>query len=937
MFWGNGVQKPANEKAVTSCADSGAEEIAPGSLITQSQSQARCPDREDIYHRPLHHRLWAKTDKTGRSHPLVCHLIDVAQVALALWESALTDSVRTQFGDLLGLDVPATGRLLAFWAGLHDIGKASPAFQRRWKAAEASLGAAGLSFPKLFVQEPCSHGTITVRVLGEFLELESGLERQLARGIARAVGGHHGAWPPPRDVQSLRSKQVGGNDWLAVRHKLLHEMTALFDPQGAKAVAAQDEASALVTLLSGLVAVSDWIGSMEKYFPFVEAPVDPADYAERAAGQARQALVELGWVGWTPPTEAVSFQELVSFEPRPMQERVVALAEQLGQPAMVIIEAPTGTGKTEAALYLADRWATVCHQRGLYVAMPTMATSNQMFTRVGDVLARRYPESLVNLHLIHSQARWRDDVQALRLETADERKEGTVAAMAWFLPRKRSLLAPFGVGTVDQALLSVLQTRHFFVRLFGLSHKTVIFDEVHAYDTYMSAIFQRLLGWLRAIGASVVLLSATLPERTRRELLEAYAGRADVLWPKMRYPALTWAMGSQTGVVPVQAAEHRTLKLEWIGREPEGIADGLTAELRQGGCAAVICNTVSRAQEVYRALQAAQVVSPDNLTLFHARFPFAWRDQIEEKVLSAFGKHGERPRKAVVVATQVLEQSLDLDFDLMITDLAPIDLLIQRAGRLHRHERDPRPAPCAMPRLLITIPRAAGGIPDFERDVYVYERYVLLRSYLALQGRERISLPAETTGLIEAVYGDEGPPADGLTPALSTALHEARDRMLRHQQEHEYKARQKLVPGCETDDVLAQRSLALEEDNPELHEAFQALTRLAPLGVSLVCLHQSAVGLKLEPDSKAPAIDLSQPPEPDMTRELARHTVTATHWPVVQHFLAQPPPVAWRDHPLLHIHRLAIFVDGLCPLEGTPYTLELSRELGLVIQREEVQ
>jgi CRISPR-associated endonuclease/helicase Cas3 len=542
---------------------------------------------------------------------------------------------------------------------------------------------------------------------------------------------------------------------------------------------------------------------------------------------------------------------------------------------------------------------------------------------------------LVNVHLIHSQARWRADMQALRLETFDDRQGGTLAAMAWFLPHKRSLLAPFGVGTVDQALLSVLQARHFFVRLFGLSRKTVVFDEVHAYDTYMTTIFQRLLGWLRAVGTSVVILSATLPARTRRELLEAYTGMPDVRLPDVPYPTISWAMQGQTGVVPLEAPVNRTVLIEWVDRDPDTIVDHLARELRQGGCAAVICNTVRRAQEVYQALRDANIVPEQGLILFHARFPFAWRDQIEMGILSRFGKQGNRPRKAIVVATQVIEQSLDLDFDLMVSDLAPADLILQRIGRLHRHEPNHRPQTLATARLLLAVPSDEHGVPDFDRDVYVYERYVLLRSYLALRGRKQVILPEETEHLIEAVYGDGEPPVADLTPALATALETARQRMQRHEEEHVYKARTKLIPDPQADNLLAQRKPLLEEDSPELHQAFQALTRLIPPGVSLVCLHRTTAGLTLEPNGSGSIVDLSQPPSSELTEQLARYTVTVTNWSVVEYFQAQPVPKGWRDHPLLSNHRAAVFSHGACALAGAPYTLRLCRERGLEIEKEE--
>lgn len=915
--------------------------LAPAALRDAMMSEARRLGAlygvADVPPAPVYELLWAKTsrDRT-QTHPLICHLIDVAQVVLALWDGVLTGSVRAQFATALGLDPDSAGRLLAFWAGLHDLGKACPAFQRQYTPAEATLAAAGLPFPPRLLEEKAVHGTVSARALETLLATETALPARLAKRVARAVGGHHGIWPVSRDLLDLKDSQLGSAEWDGVRRELVHALISLLSPPAVTRLGiARREENALLALLSGLTSAADWLGSMEHYFPYEMQRLDLGGYAGRAAVQAGRALRELGWIGWEPPTGPASFRDLFRFEPRSMQQAVIDLAEKLDQPALVIIEAPTGLGKTEAALYLADHWAHLCRQRGLYVAMPTMATSNQMFGRVRDVLARRYPDRLVNLHLVHSQARWSDDMQQLQMQTTDERDGGTVAAMTWFLPHKRSLLAPFAVGTVDQALLSVLQTRHFFVRLFGLNHKTVIFDEVHAYDTYMSAIFHRLLGWLRAVGASVVILSATLPKATRRELVEAYLGGTDVPVPEGCYPAITWAAGDQWHTLPLEVTARRSVMLEWIGADPSHIAALLAERLRDGGCAAVICNTVRRAQDVYCAVKEAGIVSGDDLILFHARFPFAWRDDIERRVLSRFGKDGQRPYKAVVVATQVIEQSLDLDFDLMVSDLAPADLVLQRAGRLHRHERASRPASLSAPRLCLTMPADREGVPGFGRDVHVYEPYVLLRSYLTLSGREKLVLPDDTPALVEDVYGDEERLAGKLTARLAAALAAARDRAQRHRDEHVFKAQQKLVPGAEADDLLNMGNLALEEEQPELHQALQALTRLVPPGVSIVCLHRTSAGLKLEPDGSGPTVDLGEKPGPDLTKDLAQHTLSVTHPVLLPLLLRQAGPPGWKDHALLHSHRAIVFVDGACPVEGTAYTLRLSRELGLQIDEEE--
>ena len=881
---------------------------------------------------PTYQLLWAKTDRKnkmrGRIHPLICHMLDVAQVSLALWNEVLTVSLRAQFAGSLSLEPEAAGRLVAFWAALHDLGKASPAFQRQYEPGRAALAAAGLPFEKLFSKEASQHGTISAWAVEQLLPSETRAAPRTAKRIAAALGGHHGAWPPPGATDRLKADQIGGSEWDAVRQELVRAVIQVLQPPTLTTwIANRYDENAFLTLFSGLTSVADWIGSAEIYFPYAETPLDPSRYAEHAAAQARWALADLRWLGYRPPTKTLRFEELFPFPPSPMQQAVIDLSGDLKGPALVLIEAPTGAGKTEAALYLAERWAHVEQQCGLYVAMPTMATSNQMHGRVKAMLDRRYGPGVVDPLLVHSQAGWLADAPPPEIASDDGRTGASAQAMAWFLPRKRSLLAPFGVGTVDQSLLSVLQTRHFFVRLFGLSHKTVIFDEVHAYDTYMSTLFQRLLAWLHAVGTSVVLLSATLPAQTRRELLRAYAGDGAEL-PDATYPAITWAVGEQVGVVPLPAPERRLLALEWIGRDPREIAVQLARALREGGCAAVICNTVARAQEVYRVVRDAGLVAADDLILFHARTPFAWRDRTEQEVLSRFGKDGDRPQKAIVVATQVIEQSLDLDFDVMISDLAPVDLLLQRAGRLHRHPRSTRPGPVAFARLLVAVAEGEE-LPEFGSDEYVYEPYILLRSYLALRGRGCLTLPEETAGLIEAVYGDAA--LAGPAPVWEARLKWAGQKLVRDDDKEIFEARKRLVPSPKDEGLLTSLNADLEEDAPGVHAALQALTRLGDPSVSLVCLHAVAGGLNTEPDGSGHAVALDDKPDACLTGHLARHTVSVSHRGVFGYFMAQEPPPGWLEHPLLRDHRVVQFTEGLCPLPGTKYALRLSRELGLEI------
>lgn len=916
-------------------------------LYQETQKLARLYHNKLVVPIPAYFHLHAKWEEAQDPdvHPLIYHFIDVAEVMLALWEQALSEQTRRAFCGYLGLDPQSTGRLLAFWAALHDLGKAGPEFQRRYVVRIPVLVKAGLVFPSQASLHPVRHGILTTWALKDLLVQEGGLNPFDARQIAFALGGHHGAWPVSSSflASSLKSSDKGDASWSAVRKEIFLAVQALYQPDCRVALPEkQDEANTFLTLFSGLVSVADWIGSMADHFPFVDDYLPLTTYAEQAGRQARKVLEQIGWLGWKADGSLLAFADLFPEipAPNPIQASTFQAGLDCDLPALLILEAPTGIGKTEAALYLADTWAQRLKGRGIYIAMPTQATSNQMHDRVTRFLQGRYPAQSLDVHLVHGAALLGDgpDIPAVeRIGQDNEPAQATAQAQSWFLPRKRTLLAPFGVGTVDQALMSVLQTNHFFVRLFGLGQKVVIFDEVHAYDTYMSTLFQRLLRWLRSTGTSVILLSATLPEKTRTELAAAWLGKPDVVLPPAAYPRLSLINSNQSATVALPAPAPRVLHLDRQPTCPQAVAAYLKEKLHQGGCAAVVCNRVARAQEIFQALQKQNIVAPENLILFHARFPFAWRKAIEDSVLALFSKTGRRPLKAIVVATQVIEQSLDLDFDIMLTDLAPVDLLLQRAGRLHRHARNDahRPPAVQRPCLALMTPRLDGDLPAFGLDARIYDEPTLLRTWMVLQGRDQITLPDETSALIEAVYGG-GLPVEEWPADFRLALETAGEKACLAHEKEIHQAKQRLVALPEDEELLTGGNDGLEEDNPAVNQAFRALTRLAEPGVSLVCLHQTKDGPALEPDGTGAPLDLSARPTLSLTRALLRRVVAVQNRAVVDYFIQNGTTSAgWKKSAALRYHYPVVFdANGKFPLEGAGLTLKLTRKLGLEILKE---
>jgi len=895
--------------------------------------------------------LWAKTSKDDCNayHPLICHMIDVAMVCQSLWVESFTDGLRKWLADHLSVELDVAGKWIAFWAGAHDLGKASPGFQEKAPKESgllASLKQSGFDFGVQALKP--QHGVATASVLPDLLQ-KRGLPPELAQRVATAVGGHHGVFPRSEQVLDA-TDAVGRGLWITARESLLDLLADAIGLTASPPVPDPLPDHAFFLTLAGYVSVADWIGSDQQYFPCAGPSVDIGRYTEESKGRAKRAVDELRWTGWSPPDKSQPFSVLFPkiMDMRPLQTEAVELAATLDSPALVLVEAPTGEGKTEAAMYLADHWTATLKQRGCYFALPTQATSNQMFTRVMEFVGERYGDAeSVNLMLLHGHAALSAEFEKLKKRGErlfepgdihdDDDAPANVLAAEWFTHRKCGLLAPFGVGTIDQALLAVLQTKHVFVRLFGLAHKTVILDEVHAYDAYMSTLLERLLEWLAALGCSVVLLSATLPKGRRRALLKAYAGKpeTDVGEEEEEYPRLSWVHNGEIHAKHFPPAEERRscLRLQWIPGDLESLGGSLKEALAEGGCTAVVCNTVGRAQEVYLALK--KHFPPEELDLFHARFPFEERDKREQRALIRFGKPGDpkvkRPHRAILVATQVIEQSLDLDFDLMVTDLAPVDLMLQRAGRLHRHERQRKPR-LTEPQLWVIEPEVdSEGIPDFGSSAFVYARHILLRSWLALRDCTDVKLPDDVESLIEAVYGEVDCPHHFSQP-LRKAWQESQRDLANHQKEKVFKGQTVIIPEPDyEDDILEVFNQKLEEDNPSLHPSVQALTRDSEgPTVSVVCLFGTPESPCLDPEGNVP-VDMQTTPTMETQKALLMRSVSLAHRGVAPILVWEyHTPEGWRWSSLLRHHRVLYF-DSTRTTEVGSYLLALDSQLGIVI------
>ncbi|MCW3051467.1 MAG: CRISPR-associated helicase Cas3 [Chthonomonadales bacterium] len=906
-------------------------------------------------------RLWGKTNRPLNTtyHPLLFHLYDVAFCAEALW-LLLPIRLKQRIAEALHMDIDRAGRLFVLLAGLHDLGKANPEFQKKAGYLLQGLLDAEFDFPADLKNHP--HNFVSVpeveRLIAESRLFDQSLSPELARLFAYALGAHHGVFPQTEELSAIYGRTLGVHPrWEQARNWLAEQLQAGLTESKTSAppehlTSVQDLAFA--PLLAALISLADWFGS-SKYFG-MQGVQDIGRYRAISKRSAAIALERSGWTSPPPSPTPKEFAELFAYldtsksiTPNALQQNVLTLLESVHSPTLWILEEEMGAGKTEAAFTIFDHAHVHGLAHGTYIAMPTQATSNAMHARLGHFLEKRHPAELLNLILAHSHAMLDENYRG-RIEIGEnfttpiyneetQTEEGALLVRAWFTHSKQTLLAHYGVGTIDQALLGVLQTRHWFVRLFGLAGKVVIFDEVHAYDAYMNTLLVRLIEWLAELDCTVVLLSATLPKSTRLALANAYTKGAKTelmsAQNQAAYPRITLvpkddpATARALSIVKDPSLEPKRIALSHLPCTPATVLAALLDAIPGDGCAIVICNTVNCAQEMYAALKAELEPQGWNCLLFHARTPFKWRKEKEEQVLELFGKESgdkrTRPRgKTLLVATQVVEQSLDLDADFMASEIAPADLILQRMGRLWRHLRI-RTAHEARFALLYASD-VQTGLPDFGNSAIIYSPHTLLRSWLVLKDRTQVYLPTDIEPLVCAVY-DTPDPTD-LPETWTYRLEEAKAKLERERREQQKHAKAVSVRKREegasfTDWIYELKPVLRDEDDPEVHQALRASTRDGDPSITLVLCGTDENGNPLAPDPSGPI-------SPEMVQEMMSFSLPVSLKAIYHALKSEQPPANWQKNAHLRYCRRVVFLKG-ASTAGT-CRLILTRELGLEVE-----
>ena len=693
---------------------------------------------EDLIKIQLRTLLWAKTEPFK---PLKMHLLETGIVAQELIVEGCFVPLEKELECYLALSRDKVLSLVGYIASVHDIGKASLGMAQ--KASDMPI--------MQFIQDnhlmvELSDGFRHELYGGDRLE-KIWLKRKRFKDfdirtcLADVIRLHHQGKNGGQGVSDIQ-KEEGEQIWEELQEELEEEMWGIFQPVDVRA----ENLNAVCMILLGLVIVADWIASGET-FAGLSVNRGDEEIIRDTQRLMKQFLADNHMQHHPPAATIDAFTKLWPNIPkkgmRPLQQEVErVLADEQEMPLGVILEAPMGCGKTEAGLYAACRLAQRWGKEGFYVALPTAATSNQMYGRMNDMLkALNDPKA----KLMHSMA-WLMDEKERRYQTEDE-----MDVQLWTAPMRRGLIAPFAVGSVDQVMMSVMRTKYGVLRLAGLTQKVLIIDELHSYDAYMGSIIETLLKWCRVLHVPVVMLSATLPAEKKESFARCYAYQEDGMDSAV-YPAITLLYDDKPPkqiAVPEKKQQMQVhIELEPYLERPVKIASLLKTKMgKAGGCCCVLVNTVSEAQDIYLKIRAQMPEIP--CILFHARFSANRRQEIEQSCLEKLSKDkSKRPKQLIVVATQVVEQSLDLDFDYMISDICPIDLLLQRMGRLWRHMDTIRPEGMQFPEMTVLVPEA----DDFQKSGVVYPEIILQRSVRELLTHKEISLPEDIPVMVQHVY-----------------------------------------------------------------------------------------------------------------------------------------------------------------------------------------
>ena len=879
--------------------------------------------------------LWGKSRGLEFPYPLAAHLLDTAAAAQVVVDKLLPPSLSRAIAEQSGGSLEEWKQAVTVLAGWHDIGKASCGFQNSDPGACPTWAFEGHDRP----------GAGRHDLVGAYLfwdKLSAHSDKNKYR-LAQIISGHHGTIQPldKRDLMDY-----GGAPLVDVSPVPLDLIQSRKDLYACLDGVLGDIPDVYMRTTGAsptlaVVVLADWIASFR---PFIEAQqmhirergyFDCAGHHSRALDLARDHLLGCGLTVPSPnhpPTPAT-----VLGSPSKAWRSLQASIEQNFNPTgagIAVVCAPTGEGKTEAALIAAHKMGEVSGRHGLYFAMPTVATAEGLHERISDYIERTVPlGGSTVLRRVHSQAILHD-AHPDAVPVSEEPDSVSMSAR-WMRGTQKSMLAPFGVGTIDQVLLGALKAKHAPLRIFGAALGCLVVDEAHALDPYMRRLLVRAVEWLAALGTPVVVLSATMPRKRVEELVSAYqrgamgGDTADEGCSISGYPMwVAWTAADGWSGATMKSRDEWEIQFDvedvissnLIGQ----IADTAVGAAKAGRCVLVVRSTVRAAQETYEAVRRLDpsLVAGETVEIIHSRMPHGVRRHRSERLLSWLGpdNRGARPQRLVLVSTQVVEQSFDVDFDLLITDPAPVSALLQRAGRVWRHRRRPNGLPVPIKVVWPTTPRG-----DWHKGSPIYSKAELIaaRACLVSDGTPRvIRVPDDVPDLVDRADA-EGEEQFAFETDLAEEAEEATlAQLVRADQDMSEAERWAIPHPWEGDKPL--HLLTGSFDTDETHPG----TRHRASSVLVIPAEPTAEGLRLRSGTVISS-DPASAPTPEAVRSAFDAAVPVSY-----------PASAWADAldqlggkwDRTPVGRALILPAGQAVVGG--HVLRVSGETGLVITRE---
>ncbi|MFF3544747.1 CRISPR-associated helicase Cas3' [Streptomyces platensis] len=950
--------------------------------------------REDARFGGIDLTPWGKFDRGVLAvYPLLFHLLDVAAVAGEVWDRVLTRGQRRLIAQGMEVTLEDARRLVMFFCGLHDLGKLSWFQQQEanpWARVSDALRVDAQGWRRMRHERASMHAVLPLLVDAGYL---CDMSDSPGVRVAQIIGGHHGRFLQLDLDGAARESRVelvlGGPLWQDLRRRYFDLVRHL---TGATVVPAQVSVPAAV-LITGVGVIADRLASSRHYWlPKAQAPAFSAgEHYQQACQEAPTLVDESGLPRVTLPPAAFSQVHHGADAPNALQAALMEqLAAAVGEkgPGIVVLTDATGGGKTIAGLEAARIFNTSADTAGIAWLLPTTATTDAAYDVLEQYVAAHHPErapvSLVHSHSSHNTAYTDHHLAAHGELTTDEYwpgsrdgeqedgrpEEQVTVPDGWLRGWDRALLAQFTVATHDQALMAVLPVRFSALRLLALSGRTVIVDEAHSLAPFMQQLLGRLLQWLGALGCPVVLLSATMPAGASDELVRSYltgAGHSRRTLPQRSlapaYPGWLFAAAADASITcmnPDAAAAHarlnrRTAHMRLFPvRHPshtdpddaperegrlERIATEIAPVVEHGGCAMVACATMADAQQTYQHLRDTLNWPDghnDHLALLHARMPGHEREALIRAIRARLGATGRRPdERLVVITTSILDMSLDIDVDIMVSDLAPLSILLQRLGRLWRFENRWGPTSGHRPSWLRQHPgpylcvlqptdhQGRTELPPAWRTLHPAWLSHHTAAYLNRQteGTLTLTLPDDIQHLVETVHDNATELADN-TPRL-TQLHAAYTSKRRTEEHH---GALHLVPP-------PRHTASLSDLHRHDLRPWQAATRLGAMPYRLLPVYRTSSGDLTLDRAATHVLSLDRRPTPAAIRTILQHTLPVPAAWVPGHHRV---PAAWRNHALL-ADLVLLPLDPADPGIGARFgshTLRLAPVLGLLVQHD---